>query len=156
MKECFNCKITLPLSGFYKSKTMTDGHLNKCKECIKSRVRENYRENINYYKEYEKNRAMLPHRIKLREEYSKTNAYKISQTKTIKKQRQESPKKYKARNFVNNALRAGFLIKPQHCEECLLDKKLHGHHCDYNKPLDVMWLCTSCHREWHKNNEAIT
>jgi hypothetical protein len=29
-------------------------------------------------------------------------------------------------------------------------KKVHGHHEDYNKPLEVHWLCPKHHKARHK------
>ena len=74
MKTCFKCNEEKPYTEFYKHKAMNDGYIGKCKDCNKKDVRENYKKNIEHYTGYEKMRANLPHRIKLREDYSKTEA----------------------------------------------------------------------------------
>lgn len=42
MKKCFKCGIEKPLIEFYKHPQMLDGHVNKCKDCNKKDVSENY------------------------------------------------------------------------------------------------------------------
>jgi Rad3-related DNA helicase len=45
-KICFKCNSEKPLSAFYKHPKMADGHVNKCKECNKKDVHDNYDKNI--------------------------------------------------------------------------------------------------------------
>lgn len=61
-----------------------------------------------------------------------------------------NPLKYKARHMVSTAVASKKLIKPTKCEDCNNTKNIQGHHKDYNKPLEVLWLCTSCHAAKHK------
>ena len=63
--------------------------------------------------------------------------------------------------IVDYAIRKGKLV-PQPCEACgTTAKRINGanyicaHHDDYNKPLEVRWLCQKCHYEWHKHKKAI-
>jgi ribosome-binding protein aMBF1 (putative translation factor) len=53
----------------------------------------------------------------------------------------------------NDALRFGKLVRPQTCSQCgIVSTGIHGHHHDYSKPLDVIWVCRKCHRHIHKNS----
>lgn len=53
---------------------------------------------------------------------------------------------YKA---VNAALKDGTLVR-QPCAKCG-KSKTDAHHRNYNKPLEVMWLCRRCHLIEHRN-----
>jgi len=53
----------------------------------------------------------------------------------------------RAHTIVLRAVRRG-LISRKPCEECG-DPKSEGHHEDYSKPLDVVWLCRTHHRRRH-------
>jgi len=57
--------------------------------------------------------------------------------------------KERARSKLRYAVWSGKIIKPQSCQECGAQGSVHGHHDDYEKPLDVRWLCTWCHAAVH-------
>lgn len=132
-KECFKCHIEKPLSDFYKHSQMADGHLNKCKECTKTDVRQHRKENESV-REYDRNRPNKKERQSLPK---------------LQKYRAENPEKYKAHLAVSNALKTGRLVKSSSCEDCGKSGMIHGHHDDYTKPLEVRWLCVRCHSLFH-------
>jgi ribosomal protein S27AE len=58
-----------------------------------------------------------------------------------------NPEKHRAHFTVANAIKRGDLVR-QPCEGCG-DGKAHAHHEDYQKPLEVRWLCARCHQVHH-------
>ncbi len=58
--------------------------------------------------------------------------------------------KVHAVSAVFYAVRTGNLIRPDMCSECSRKCKPEGHHDDYSKPLEVIWLCTECHGKRHR------
>ena len=153
MKVCFKCDTKKPLSEFYKHPQMADGHVNKCKACNKIDTKKNYRKNIDYYKEYEKARAGLPHRVSARKDYSLTEEGKKVGNKSKSEWSIRNPIKRMASQIVCNAVKKGTIKKQDHCEDCgTTPIRLHGHHDDYAYPLVVRWLCPGCHNKWHKIN----
>lgn len=146
MKTCMKCGIPKPLDEYYKHPKMADGRLNKCKECTKKDVKKNRDDNGDHYRDYDKQRALHPDRVKAREVYAKG---KGKEKADAAKQRyiERNPKKRAAHIAVGNALRDGHLAK-QPCEKCgSLD--VHAHHDDYDEPLTVRFLCPKHHQEWH-------
>ena len=51
---------------------------------------------------------------------------------------------------IKEMIKSGKIIKPQKCEVCDKKKLLQGHHEDYTEPLQVIWLCSGCHADEHK------
>jgi hypothetical protein len=54
-----------------------------------------------------------------------------------------------ATNGVYGSARQAGKIIPQPCEICGSTEKIEGHHDDYRKPLDVVWMCKKHHMEMH-------
>lgn len=76
--------------------------------------------------------------------YRKENPQKIYEIvqRSIKKHQH----KQNARIKVRNALLSGKLIRPTVCTVCDKEGSIEGHHEDYSKPLDVVWVCRPCHK----------
>jgi hypothetical protein len=128
---------------------MASGYLSFCKECVKKKALKYRAENIEKVRKYGRERGRLP---SVREKV-KANAHKYD----IQRQAariawiEKNIEKRAAHITLNNAVAKGRLKKPQTCERCLNDNlNLHGHHEDYSKPLEVIWLCTECHGERHR------
>ena len=61
--------------------------------------------------------------------------------------RMAHPKRYLAHMHVEKAKRRGDLV-PQPCEVCG-KHTVDAHHDDYDRPLDVRWLCRRHHVQHH-------
>lgn len=64
----------------------------------------------------------------------------------------KTAKAHAAHARVAYAIKTGKMTRPTKCEECSGDGQIEAAHHDYSKPLDVLWLCTSCHRKWDHDN----
>ncbi len=60
---------------------MADGHLNKCKVCVRARTLKYRREHPEQYAELEKARANLPHGVEARRKYQEEHKEEISEYK---------------------------------------------------------------------------
>lgn len=152
-KTCRQCGHDVRLADYYRHPRTADGVMAVCKACHRKNVSANYQRNKAHYQEYERGRANLPHRVAQREAYSQTSEGRAAHARSSRKQRQVRPLQRAARVAVGNALRTGRLIR-QPCEVCGAERA-QAHHDDYSKPLDVRWLCTTHHAEWHKHNVPL-
>ena len=53
--------------------------------------------------------------------------------------------------MVGYAIKCGKLIE-EPCEVCGEVDHVHAHHDDYAKPMDIRWLCSVHHKQWHSDN----
>lgn len=118
-KVCFKCGVEKPLSEFYRHPQMADGHLNKCKDCTRKDTTER-----------RVNHPDLDLETRLKACVS-------------------NPTKKNAYMALDAAIRSGKITRPNVCSGCGCtddEHRIEAHHYDYSKPLDVIWLCTPCHR----------
>lgn len=154
MKSCNRCGQEKSLSEFYRHKQASDGHLNQCKDCVKTKAKAWKEANPERVKEYKKAyRRRNPDRVaEIRKQSDSRRPLTVQEKRRQYAREQNGTPKQKARYEVVRALRSGRLVRPDSCEECGKEASgrfLHGHHADYDKPLDVEWLCSRCHGRRH-------
>ena len=136
MKKCKSCGIDKSIDEYYRHAKMKDGHLNRCKTCVKARVKKHRDNNLDSHREYDRYR------------FHKDPARRAYQYRQCEKHRRNNPLKVFARTSVGNAIRDGRL-KKMPCEVCG-NEESQAHHDDYSRPLDVKWLCVSHHFDLHR------
>lgn len=76
--------------------------------------------------------------------YDKTEKGREVRLRANQKQRIVNCEKVLARRKLNHAIEYNRITKKP-CRDCG-NLKVEGHHPDYSKPLEVIWLCRRCHR----------
>ena len=133
LKTCIACKESKPTSDYYWHSTK-QAFYARCKVCFRKTLKP-------------KPRPSKPRKM--------TKSLLESLRKASERSRKKFPEKWDARSKLRYAVKLGRIIKPKNCEHCQEEKSLQGHHEDYSKPFDVMWLCTKCHAKRHAYLKSI-
>lgn len=173
-KKCTKCGKMKDIKAFSICRAAKDGRQSRCKECQAAYFAGNRKARMAYQRRYRAahREAVLAwsrkyeatHRATRRahtRQYDATHrearrAYARKRYRTNRERMIASavnwhelhPKQRRARNAVNHAKDRGDLVL-QPCEICGSTENVHGHHPDYSKPLEVCWLCASCHQRLH-------
>lgn len=133
MKPCIRCAVEKPLDDFYAHPTAADGHFGACKECCKRAAAARRMTKRAEVRAYDRTRSKTP----------KRRAHAAANTAAWRARR---PEVVRAHSAVARAKRSGRLVVPAACSDCGAPHgRLHAHHADYSRPLDVTWLCPACH-----------
>jgi hypothetical protein len=167
MKTCCTCKQSKAKDQFSKCRSHKDGLASMCKSCA-SAYRKSWAEKNKFYLAHVKrvdhilkrdhyNESMRQRRLKQGREEETQKRIKRHRVQILEYSRQ-----YRARHkeqihasaMVQSAIKSGRLVKPDRCKLCNSPRNLRAHHYDYTKPLDVLWVCESCHRMLHSKEAS--
>lgn len=151
MKTCKLCGQTKKYEDFPRHSSYADGYYGRCKECNNALERQWRKDNPE-----KKNACRTAYRERNREkiremdkEYYEENSDKRKQYQ--KDHKKNNPKIHDAYKHYRKALSEGSIERKEYCQICgTKDVALDGHHADYDKPLEVIWVCKSCHTYIHK------
>lgn len=141
--RCKQCQIDKDVTAFYAS------NKTRCKECIKVSVRANRLDKIDHYRAFDRARDSQPHRVAARTTYQRTDQGKQASDRARLAYKTRKPERRAAHVALGNAVRDGRVIPWPVCAVPDCCGKPHGHHPDYGRPLDVVWLCDKHHKEAH-------
>lgn len=139
---CRTCSKKITKRNYY------DRNKDICKQRAKEhreRDPESYKQYLREY--YEDNKETLREKSK---EYQKRNREAFNER--YRRYHKENPLKAKARSAVRSALRNRTLTRPKVCSSCGSESFVEAHHSDYDKPLNISWLCKPCHWKEHSKH----
>lgn len=138
MKKCIRCKSIKEEVEFNKNKQNLDGLSSWCRVCRHDRYIETKDRVLEQGKEWFDNNK------------EKANA-------RSRNWRSRNKEKIRAEWKVKEAIRQKKLIRPEACSICdSVNKNIQGHHPDYSKPLEVIWVCPECHWKLDRKQECRT
>ena len=148
VKLCVKCSEVKPLENFHRNSCRRDGHSNECKPCAAQRGRQRYRRNRQDPEWVMRVREQSRLRVKLWRAHNPEKA-----RAGVLAYRQQNPHKIVTQSKLQAAVERGDIVKPLECSQCgqaTASLDMHGHHSDYEKALEVQWLCRQCHGDEHR------
>lgn len=133
-KICAECGRDLPLTEYNKHTKSKDGLQQRCRECFSRYNKIRYQENKDKVKAAVK-------------KYREENPDKVYRMRVARCEK--APTRMNANKVIESAVKSGVVENPGVCFGCGCkagEHRIEAHHHDYSKPLDVVWLCTPCHR----------
>jgi len=159
LKKCNRCNKKKKLDSFYKNNKAPDGKAYACKDCQKADAKKRYEANREQVLDRAKRNRTFARKMylrqwrrdnpdKVRKHAAKQRLKKLERYIHRNNYRRNNPMKHMARAMVRAALESEILTK----KPCVIcgEEKVDGHHTDYNKPLEIMWLCRTHHAAWHR------
>ena len=132
---CTKCKRSLPYEMYSKNAARSLGLSPRCKDCQRiERLK-----SADWHKEY------------LRKRYAEDPEFRSR--RALQAHKADTPEKIIARRRVNDRIATGTLVRGS-CKICG-KPKADAHHEDYSKPLEIIWLCRSHHKQYHAGRIKI-
>jgi len=179
-KHCPRCSSDKSIGDFYKEKHTEDGLHGWCKNCTKAAINKyrnsskgkaklqtyyksaSFQENQRRYRQSAKGQTTLksyrqsPEAKLAVKRYHKSGLGKMSLQRAQKKYQEIYPDRVRCHWLFNKAIQRGKIIRPEICSACNeKNGTIHGHHPDYSKPYEVIWLCCRCHQAEHRGVQPI-
>lgn len=136
---CRDCGEVKPLSEFSKDRRKPSGTGPYCIKCKSARCA------VIRKRPYVMAKAALYARERYQSHKENRAKYDKGRPRPGKDQT-----KALARRILQEHVKAGKIHKPSECQSCGLVCVTQGHHHDYEKPIDVEWLCPACHSMRHR------
>ena len=146
-RKCYVCKKVKLLIDFAENKSKPLGKDYICRPCSRSKAQEytSSPQGRVTQKQYRES----PRGLAIRKKWKQSTKGQISQQQAKKRYNEKYPEKRSCRAIFNSAIRHGKIKRGTTCiladENC--KGQIQGHHRDYSKPFDVVWLCDYHHRQ---------
>ena len=156
-RTCTKCGETKEIEEFPRDRRARDGRASRCKPCryaaykVWKRTPGGKAIRVKHQRDrVERKREQI--RAHSQEYYQRTKDRYMERLAASA----QTPER-KARRAVANQIHYHGAKKPTACPRCgepTPPHRMHAHHHDYSKPLDVEWMCSVCHGIEHRKERA--
>ena len=147
MKTCTKCNESKPVEAFRLNTESSDGYAWWCRSCQNKAAELSKRKNKEAYRAKERAKYARRKAKEKGEGYQVGNPENRANPKGNALDPELKRIRHNVRRVTRRAVASGKLVKTP-CHVCG-EVQVEGHHPDYSRPLDVVWLCRKHHNEVH-------